>query len=140
MKTTDLFALRMGCALLVASGVVASGELKKGVWSSSNCGAKPASPSLSYNDTIDNFNESVKAFNTWQAQALAYYNCLVKEANEDTKIISDSINQQQTEHNAYVQRINAEVAAYKAQVEAALQQVNPVPAEGSMPTDENTQQ
>ena len=81
-----------------------AGSLMNSQWHATNCNLKPPVPSIS-TKSVDDFNQSIKDINTWQAKAQEYYNCLVKEANIDNEIIAKSANIAQEEFRNEVSRI-----------------------------------
>ncbi len=93
-----------------------AGNLANGQWQPANCGLKPTAPQVN-TKSVDDFNQSVKAINAWQAKAQEYYNCIVKEANVDNQIIATSANAAQDEFKQEVTRIQKEADAGKAKVE-----------------------
>jgi hypothetical protein len=102
--------------LLLASLTVHAGNLGNGQWNATNCGAKPPAPPIKTN-SVDAFNQSIKAINAWQTKAQEYYNCVVKEANADNEAIAQSANAAQEEFKREVARIQQEADAGKAKVE-----------------------
>lgn len=93
-----------------------AGGLINGQWQPANCGQKPPPPSISTN-SVDEYNQSVKDINAWQAKAQGYYNCIVKEANIDNQIIATTANSAQDEFRLEVKRIQQQAEAGKAKVE-----------------------
>ncbi|NOS75122.1 MAG: hypothetical protein HOP36_11445 [Methyloglobulus sp.] len=94
----------------------AAGTISNGQWQPANCGQKTPSPQIN-TKSVDDFNNSIKDINTWQAKAQEYYNCLVTEANSDNEIIAKSANTAQEEFRNEVKRIQKEADAGKAKVE-----------------------
>lgn len=93
-----------------------AGSLANGHWQPASCGQKPPSPAIK-TSSVDDFNQSIKGINAWQAKAQEYYNCIVKEANVDNQVIATSANAAQDEFKIEVKRIQQEANAGKAKVE-----------------------
>jgi len=112
MKKT--FTLAITLALITLSAH--AGSLANGQWQPANCGQKPPAPAIK-TSSVDDFNQSIKDINAWQAKAQDYYNCIVKEANVDNQIIATSANSAQQEFKNEVSRIQKEADAGKVKVE-----------------------
>jgi hypothetical protein len=93
-----------------------AGNLSNNQWQAANCGSKPTSPQIN-TKSVDSYNQSIKDVNTWQIKAQEYYNCIVKEANEDNAAIAKSANSAQEEFKTDVNRIQKEAEAGKTIVE-----------------------
>lgn len=93
-----------------------AGNLSNGQWQPANCGQKPPAPAIN-TQSVEDFNQSIKDINAWQAKAQEYYNCIVKEANVDNQIIATSANSAQQEFKNEVARIQKDADAGKAKVE-----------------------
>lgn len=93
-----------------------AGNLTNGQWQPANCGQKIPAPAIN-TKSVDDFNQSIKNINAWQAKAQEYYNCVVKEANVDNQIIATSANAAQQDFKNEVSRIQKEADAGKAKVE-----------------------
>lgn len=93
-----------------------AGNLVNTQWQPANCGQKPSAPPVN-TKSVDDFNQSIKNVNAWQAKAQEYYNCLVKEANIDNQIIATTANIAQQEFKNEVKRIQQEADTGKARVE-----------------------
>jgi hypothetical protein len=93
---------------------VNAGTLTNGVWTPSNCGAKPVTPVVDDKD-VDTYNKSVANINDWQQKAKAYYACLVNEANVDNGLVIENANREQAEYKKSFETIKAalDVAAKK---------------------------
>lgn len=113
MDLRNIFML-MGLYSFVVSAQ--AGSFMNGQWHATNCSLKPPAPAIN-TKSVDDFNQSIKDINTWQAKAQEYYNCLVKEANIDNEIIAKSANIAQEEFCNEVSRIQKEADAGKATVE-----------------------
>ena len=100
--------------LNVASGM--AGTIANGVWSPSNCGAEPAVPVIDQS-SVDAYNQSVKKINDWQQKANAYNGCLIKEANADNTLISNSANDEQARFRAAIGKIQSEATLAKAKLD-----------------------
>jgi predicted ATP-binding protein involved in virulence len=81
-----------------------AGTIVNGNWTPTGCGQKPIAPTIKDTD-IDAFNASVESINNWQLKAKTYYDCLVKEANNDSSTISLSANREQNNHRDTVEQI-----------------------------------
>jgi hypothetical protein len=103
-------------SLLLVTLSAHAGSLANGQWQPANCGQKPPSPAIK-TSSVEDFNQSIKDINAWQAKAQEYYNCIVKEANVDNQIIATSANAAQDEFKNEVKRIQQEADAGKAKVE-----------------------
>ncbi len=114
MMTITRLAIITG--LCVAMLSANAGTLKKDGWDASDCGNKPLAPELDF-ETIEAFNESVVAINAWQQQAVAYLQCVGKEADADIKRIADSVAARQKEHKELVDNISAQATAFKEEAE-----------------------
>jgi hypothetical protein len=112
MKHLPIIAL----SFCITAFNVYAGNLSNGQWQPANCGQKPSAPAIN-TKSVDDYNQSVKDINTWQAKAQEYYNCLVKEANTDNDSIAKSANSAQEEFRNDVSRIQKEAVAGKAKVE-----------------------
>jgi hypothetical protein len=93
-----------------------AGSLANGQWQAAGCGGKLPVPVIK-TDSVDDFNQSIKDINAWQAKAQNYYNCVVKEANTDNDTIAKSANAAQDEFKQEVGRIQKEADAGKVKVE-----------------------
>jgi hypothetical protein len=102
--------------LLLITSIAHAGSLTNGQWQPANCGQKPPAPPIK-TKSVDDFNQSIKDINAWQAKAQSYYNCLVKEANTDNDIIAKSANAAQEAFKNEVAKIQKEADAGKAKVE-----------------------
>ena len=94
------------------SGMAQAGSLINGEWKTSNCGQKPTPPQVDVRD-IDVYNKSVTAVNEWQQQSGTYFECQVKEANEDNKSIADKANAEQAFYRKSLEAISATLEAGK---------------------------
>jgi len=93
-----------------------AGTITNGAWSPSGCGTEPAVPVIDQS-SVDAYNQSVKAINDWQQKANAYNGCLIKEANADNALIANSANDEQVRLKSAIEKIQAETAAAKAQLD-----------------------
>lgn len=93
-----------------------AGELANGGWQPSGCGDKPATPQIDAGD-VDSFNKSITAINDWQQRAKVYFECLIKEANNDNNTIAESANREQAAYRQAVEAIAAEVDAAKKKLD-----------------------
>lgn len=112
MKLSQIFVF----ILLSATSPVNAGTITNGQWQASNCGQKIPVPAIS-TKSVEDFNQSIKDINAWQAKAQTYYNCVVTEANADNNTIAKSANAAQDEFKQEVQRIQKEADAAKSKVE-----------------------
>lgn len=112
MKTPFIVA----ALLLAIQSVAQAGSLANGQWQARGCGNKPPAPAIN-TQSVDDFNQSIKDINVWQAKVQDYYNCIVKEANADNEVIAKSANAAQEEFRQEVGRIQKEADAGKAKVE-----------------------
>jgi hypothetical protein len=71
-----------------------AGALKDGIWLPSNCGIRPIPPVID-TTSLDNYNASVTAVNEWQKTVKDFDTCLVKEANTDAALVSDTAKSEQ---------------------------------------------
>ncbi len=83
--------------LWLAAGGARAGSLVNGEWKTANCPQKPAAPEIDVK-TVEAYNKSITLLNAWQNDAKTYYECMVNEANADTKTIADAANREQTEY------------------------------------------
>lgn len=102
--------------LLLAHAPSNAGSLVNGAWSPSGCGEKPEAP-IADSTSADTFNRSVDAINDWQDRAVKYLSCLVKEANADSKLITDTANDIQTKFQEEIDRVVTEADNAKAELE-----------------------
>ena len=94
------------------SGMAQAGSLNNGEWKTTTCGEKPVPPQVDVRD-IDAYNKSVTAINLWQQQSATYLGCQVKEANEDSKTISDKANGEQAFYRKTLDAISQTLEAGK---------------------------
>ncbi|EIC31524.1 MULTISPECIES: hypothetical protein [Methylomicrobium] len=111
-NTLRLLSLILAIPLCVNAGTLANGK-----WSLADCGNKPEVPAIDQTN-VEAFNRSVAKINTWQQQAKAYYECLVKEANTDNAVIADTANAAQAEYRATVESIGRQADAAKKKLES----------------------
>lgn len=83
-----------------------AGELHNGEWTVTACGDKPQPPAVNVQDA-ESYNQTVNAINQWQTQANAYYECLIKEANQDTAAIAGKAKQEQSGYQQTAEGIAA---------------------------------
>ncbi|WP_347989051.1 hypothetical protein [Methylomonas sp. AM2-LC] len=107
MKTFPLLA---SVVLVQLSAFSYAGTVVNGNWTPSSCGEKPIAPAIKDTD-IDAFNASVESINNWQLKAKTYYDCLIKEANNDNSAIALSANREQNNHRDTVEKIRETIAA-----------------------------
>ena len=93
--------------LLLAHAPSHAGSLVNGAWSPSGCGEKPEAPIVD-STSADTFNRSVDAINDWQDRAVKYLSCLVNEANADSKLITDTANDIQTQFQEEIDQVVTE--------------------------------
>jgi outer membrane autotransporter protein len=105
-------SLTLCVCLLQLSGIAQAGSLVNGEWKTSNCGQKPMPPALDVRD-IDAYNKSVTAVNEWQQQSGTYFECQVKEANDDNKVIAEKANAEQAYYRKTLESIGATLEAGK---------------------------
>ncbi|KJV07185.1 hypothetical protein [Methylocucumis oryzae] len=98
-------------ALLSSFNVALAGTLNNGQWTASSCNTLSEPPVLETNGSIDDYNASIKSINDWQLQAQKYFDCLTKEANDDSQAISGAVNQERSKFNDTVEKLHAEAAA-----------------------------
>lgn len=103
-------------AMLSATASCIAGTITNGVWSPSGCGTEPAVPVIDQ-DSVDAYNQSVKAINDWQQKANAYNGCLIKEANADNILIANAANDEQARLRTSIEKIQAETTAAKAKLD-----------------------
>ncbi len=103
----------MSILILLAYTSSHAGTLTNGTWTPSSCGERPVVPNM-IGDSIDKFNKSLKAANSWQERANTYNVCMVEEANADNGVISKTANELQEKFQAEVDKINKEAAKLKA--------------------------
>lgn len=113
MKPTVFLA---GLIVLQYAGLTSAGTLNNGEWKPSQCGEKPATPTIDDHD-VDTFNKSVAAINDWQQQARVYFECLIKEANADNNVIAESANREQAAYRQSVESIGAAADAAKKKLD-----------------------
>ncbi|MDD2737702.1 MAG: hypothetical protein PHR94_02090 [Methylomonas lenta] len=87
-----------------------AGSLSKGQWTAGSCGSKPEAPNID-GSNIEAYNLSVTAINDWQQQSKTYFECMVKEANTDNQLISDTVNKDQDSYREKVDKIITEINA-----------------------------
>lgn len=102
---TFVFFMQLG-------GMAQAGSLINGEWKTSHCGQKPIPPEVDVRD-IDAYNKSVTAVNEWQKQSGTYFECQVKEANEDNKAIAEKANAEQAFYRKSVEDISSTLEAGK---------------------------
>lgn len=93
-------------------GVAQAGTLSNGEWKTSHCGQKPTPPQIDVRD-IDQYNKSIAAVNEWQQQSGIYFECQVKEANEDNKVIAEKANAEQAYYRKSLEAISTTLEAGK---------------------------
>lgn len=98
-------------ALLSSFNYAYAGTLSNGLWSASACPTLSEPPALETNGSMDDYNASIKLINEWQLQAQKYFDCLTKEANADSQIISNTINEERSKFNDTVEKLHTEAAA-----------------------------
>lgn len=89
-------------SMWVALAPAQAGSLGKGQWTADSCGSKPEAPNID-GSNIEAYNLSVTAINDWQQQSKTYFDCVVKEANTDNKLISETVNKDQ---DSYTEKLN----------------------------------
>lgn len=102
--------------MLMAYTTSHAGTLSDGTWSPTSCGEKPVTPKIMGN-SIDQFNKSIKAANSWQERANAYNACMVKEANADNSVIAKTANAAQEKFQAEIDHINKEMVRLQSKLE-----------------------
>jgi hypothetical protein len=108
--------LLFAAAMMLTVVPVTAGTITNGAWSPSGCGTEPVVPVIGQ-DTVDAYNQSVKAINDWQEKANAYNGCLIKEANADNSLIANAANDEQARLRAAIEKIQAETTAAKAKLD-----------------------
>lgn len=83
-----------------------AGTLKNGNWSPSGCGSVTDAP-LVDDSSIDAYNNSLAAINEWEQASAIYFNCLVNEANQDSKAISNGATREQLNFRQTLEAIKA---------------------------------
>ncbi|MDD2724560.1 MAG: hypothetical protein PHH59_11135 [Methylovulum sp.] len=108
------YVFAISLMLFQFTGFAHAGILVNGSWTPRSCGIKPPPPTID-DSTVDTFNKSVAAINTWQQFVKTYYECLIKEANTDNGIIADTANREQVEYRQVIEKIGftADVAKKK---------------------------
>ena len=101
--------------LLAAISAGSAGTITNGAWSPSACGTEPVAPAIEQ-DSIDDYNKSIKAINDWQKKARAFNECVIKEANADNSLIVKTANDQQSRLHAVLDKIKSEMDAAKAKL------------------------
>ncbi|MGR8930327.1 MAG: hypothetical protein ACU836_06770 [Gammaproteobacteria bacterium] len=102
---------------VVMPSFTSAGILNGSTWAPSEaCGAKPQAPAID-DSSIDAYNKSVGAINEWQKKARTYYECLIKEANADNKIIADTANREQETYRQTVESIGSKADAAKKKLD-----------------------
>lgn len=101
---------------MIFAGTVQAGSLNNGSWQPNGCGSVPEAPTID-TGTIDSYNKSIAAINTWQQKSRDYFECLIKEANTDNGIIADHANQAQAKYRETVEKIGAEADAGKKKLD-----------------------
>lgn len=109
-------SIGVACLLGLGLSSAEAGVLVNGVWKSERCGRQPEAPFID-DGSVDGFNKSVLAINAWQEQAKVYFECLVKEANEDNKAIANSANAEQSAYRESVEAVRAAAEAAKNKLE-----------------------
>lgn len=102
--------------LLAAVSVGTAGTITNGSWSASGCGPEPVAPAIELS-SIDAYNRSIKAINDWQTKAHAFNECVIKEANADSALISKTANDQQSRLRSVFDKIKNDMDAAKAKLE-----------------------
>jgi len=104
----SLFSLIVVTAFSAEAGVLANNG-----WTPSGCGPAPAVSQLDLS-SLDAYNKSVEAVNTYRKNSHAYVNCLIQDGNNDIQIISKSAKAaQQAAHDADDKILGDEKAADK---------------------------
>lgn len=86
---TCRFALPFVLLFTLPAAGAAAGTLANGGWTPSACGAEPAAVRLDLGNP-DAYNRSVEKANDYRKSAGVYLDCLVKEANGDIQLITQS--------------------------------------------------
>ncbi len=108
--------LILAITLLTANLASQAGSLANGQWQPANCGQKIPAPAVN-SKSVEDFNQSIKDINAWQAKAQTYYNCVVTEANADNNAIAKAANAAQDEFKQEVQRVQKEAETGIVKVE-----------------------
>lgn len=103
-------------AVLATGSTVHAGVLENDKWSASGCGGMPETPVVDSSSTTA-FNQSIGKINNWQNEIKDYHDCLVKEANADSRAINEAATNEQKRINDAVGKVNAEAAAGKQKLE-----------------------
>lgn len=101
-------------SLFCYAGLSQAGTLKNGNWTPNACGSLPQAPEVD-GSSIDAYNNTLAAVNEWQQASATYFNCLVKEANDDNKTISNAANREQLNHRQIIDALKASLDEARAQ-------------------------
>ncbi|MDD5275171.1 MAG: hypothetical protein PHR16_03700 [Methylovulum sp.] len=102
--------------LLAPVSIAHAGTLANGDWSPAQCGIKPNPPTID-GGSVEAFNKSVAAINSWQQQAKTYFECLINEANTDSAVIANKANTEQADYAKTVKATGAEAEAAKKKLD-----------------------
>ena len=102
MNRIRLLTLILACFSASAS----AGTLKNGSWSPSGCGSLSEAP-LVDDSSIDAYNNSLAAITEWEQVSASYYNCMINEANQDSKAITNSATRDQLNFRQTLEAVKA---------------------------------
>jgi hypothetical protein len=102
--------------LMCSTASVTAGVLSKDTWVASGC-EKPQDPPFIDASSLDSYNTSITATNEWQKTAKSFDDCIVKQANADGVIITDSVKAEQTKMKDIINKINRDLENGKAFLE-----------------------
>ena len=80
--------------LLLGIAPAEAGTLSDGAWRPAGCGTEPVAPKLDLH-SADGYSQSLKWVKLYEDTIKTYDDCVLKEANADSRTISEWINTQQ---------------------------------------------
>jgi hypothetical protein len=108
------YALRLAIALFMIGATPAlAGGLNGGAWTPSQCGTEPTAPQMDLH-SADAYAQSIKWVQLYQDKIKTYSDCVIKEANSDSRAINDWVNAEQARVKEAFDRYNTDSKAAAA--------------------------